>query len=713
MPPVTIVGVAANTGVTVCRRGLSRARLVPSWVRLLVAVAAVAVAAVGNADVPLPAQPAFALVVLAVVGCFDVLTVVLLVGHFRDTGDVRPLALSTAYVSPLPLLASWALALPEARAGGAVGSLGQVPSTAPWLWVAWHAVFPLLLAVSLLPWPTAARTEVPVASRRRWAWGVTAAATLAGAGLVALIVAGAPRLPVIIHGTDTGAMTRLVGPVLLSVVALATVATLAGARRRRGPARWAGLAALATLGDVVLSLASGHRYSLGWYAGCTLTMVSGGVLLTALILQFRAVRRQLTADRRALAADRQQLRRLLTETSRLERLQHTVLEHIEEGMVMQDSAGRVLSSNLAARRLLGLSTDELHGRTRMEPRWGTLHADGTPWDTAERPSQRTVRTGKGQRGEVVGVRTGTGELRWLSVNTAPVPHPDGGVEYVVSSMTDITARHTATLAAQQEARAREDRVRDLLRRGGPTMVVQPIVDLATGRIAGAEALARFPDATQRSPEEWFADAAAAGLALELELAAIRAALGMLPHLPAAAYLSINASPDTVISEGLVELLAAAPADRLVLELTEHIEVVDYAALAGPLNRLRWHGVRLAVDDAGSGYASLQHILNLAPDIIKLDAALVRDVDTDPARLSLAASLKLFADRIGATVVAEGIETEREHAALRDLGIGHGQGYYLGHPATRLPAQPAARPVPSPDHTGPSEAPRQHSPAMSS
>ena len=89
MPPVTIVGVAANTGVTVCRRGLSRARLVPSWVRLLVAVAAVAVAAVGNADVPLPAQPAFALVVLAVVGCFDVLTVVLLVGHFRDTGGGR------------------------------------------------------------------------------------------------------------------------------------------------------------------------------------------------------------------------------------------------------------------------------------------------------------------------------------------------------------------------------------------------------------------------------------------------------------------------------------------------------------------------------------------------------------------------------------------------------------------------------------------------
>ena len=91
---------------------------------------------------------------------------------------------------------------------------------------------------------------------------------------------------------------------------------------------------------MTLTLVSEHRYSLGWYAGRTLTIVSAGVVLTALIVQFRAVRRELAADRQTLAADRQQLRRLLTETSRLERLHHTVLEHIDEGMVLQDSAGR-------------------------------------------------------------------------------------------------------------------------------------------------------------------------------------------------------------------------------------------------------------------------------------------------------------------------------------------------------------------------------------
>jgi len=224
------------------------------------------------------------------------------------------------------------------------------------------------------------------------------------------------------------------------------------------------------------------------------------------------------------------------------------------------------------------------------------------------------------------------------------------------------------------------------------MLLQPIVELATGRIAGAEALARFPDSSERSPDVWFAEAAAAGLGVELELSAIRAALCMLSKLPGSTYLSVNASPATVVSDPLLELLSSAPAGRLVLELTEHVPVADYDQLAGPLNRLRWQGVRLAVDDAGSGYSSLQHILNIAPDIIKLDATLVRDVDTDPARRSLVASLKTFADRTDAAVVAEGIETEQEHAALVRLNIGFGQGYYLGRPAPRLPERLAgARP----------------------
>lgn len=231
---------------------------------------------------------------------------------------------------------------------------------------------------------------------------------------------------------------------------------------------------------------------------------------------------------------------------------------------------------------------------------------------------------------------------------------------------------------------RRDQVRNWIDGGGPRMMLQPIMDLGTGRGVGAEALARFPGFPQRSPDEWFTDAFAAGLGVEMELSAIEAALTLLPQFPCSTYLSVNASPETVMSDSLYELVNTASTDRVVLELTEHVEVADYEALAAPLNRLRWRGVRLAVDDVGSGYASLQHILNIAPDIIKLDAALIRDIDTDRARSSLAAALRLFAEQTGAAVIAEGIQNEKEHAAVLDAGIRYGQGYYYGHPVPGLP-----------------------------
>lgn len=671
-----------TVGWSRCRPGRrfvlrSSARRVLGFVAPLLAVAAVAVVTLGMAGTPLPAHPGFVLVMVTLVGGCDVLSVVLLVGQFRDSGEPRLLALSWAYASSFVILVGWAAAFPGVFA--AVGPLGAVPSTAPWLWVAWHTAFPLLLGAALMPWPTAAAGEVPLARRRRWAWTSVGAAVLAGAAVVAGVVRWASNLPVIIHGTDSSAMTRLAGPVMLPVVATAVLLSLAGAWRRSGPERWAGLAAVATFADVILTLSSHYRYSVGWYAGRTMTMLSAGVVLVALIVQVRGISRQLAADDR-------QLRQLLADTGRLERLQNTLLGHMGEGVLMQDSTGRVLTSNPAARVLLDVSADQLHGRTPHDPRWNVVDADGQPWPIADRPFQRTVRTGCGQQSETVGVRTGQGALRWLSVNTIPVHDPAGGVEYVVSSMTDITERHSAALTTKGEAWARHDRLVNVLAAGGPTIVVQPIVELSTGRLAGAEALARFPVAPQQGPDVWFADAAAAGLGVDLELSAIRRALARLADMPSGAYLSINASPATVISSELREVLIGAPASRLVLELTEHAQVADYAALTTALNRLRRDGIRIAVDDAGAGYSSLQHILNLAPNIIKLDATLVTDIDADPARFSLVASLKMFAEQIGADIVAEGIETERQLSALTQLGIRYGQGYYLGRPAPQLPGR---------------------------
>jgi EAL domain-containing protein (putative c-di-GMP-specific phosphodiesterase class I) len=190
----------------------------------------------------------------------------------------------------------------------------------------------------------------------------------------------------------------------------------------------------------------------------------------------------------------------------------------------------------------------------------------------------------------------------------------------------------------------------------------------------------------RPPDVWFAEAREIGLGIELEMAALRMALGQLRQLPSGLYLSLNASPDTMMSPEFRALVAEAPAERVVLELTEHDRIDDYELFEKAANELRSHGVRLAVDDAGAGFASFRHILNLHPDIIKLDIGLTRGIDGDPARRALGSAMLAFGlDAFGAAIVAEGIETEGEFKTLRGLGCRFGQGYYLGRPGRlRLP-----------------------------
>ncbi|MDQ1662047.1 MAG: hypothetical protein QOJ68_2027 [Blastococcus sp.] len=641
-----------------------------------VVLPALALGAVVCAVLPLGTDPLgrasiFIPVMLAMVGCFDVLSVVLLVGQFRDTGGPRALALSCAYLFSLVTLLGWAAAFPGVF--GPVGPLGAVPSTAPWLWVAWHSGFPTLLALALVPLPKTASVCVPADRRRLLAWATVAAAVALSALLVVVVVVFAKDLPVVINGVDTGEMTRIAGPVILPVVMLATVLTMVGACRRGGPERWAGLAAAASLGDVVLTLFSHHRYSLGWYTGRTLTIVSAGVVLLALLHEFRGIRSR-------LAVEGAQLRLLLDRTAELEKLQHTLLGNMADGVMMQGSGGELLASNPAAHVLSGLSADQMTCRAPVDAGWATLRADGSPYETSETPPMVTLRTGVGRQ-EVLGVRAGDGSVSWMSVNTAAVKHASGTVDFVVTSMTDVTERHAGEIALDQARKEQEQRIRQVLDAGGPAMVFQPIMELATGKPIGAEALARFPGQPNRPPNEWFADAAEVGLGVELELSAIRVALSELDRLPSGTYLSLNAAPSTVTSPGLQEMLrCGGVAGRVVLELTEHVGVEDYTELIEALDGLRALGMRLAVDDAGSGFSSLQHILNLRPDIIKLDRALVEGIDSDPARRALAGSLLTFGAEIGAQVVAEGIENQREQTVLRRLGLRYGQGFHLGRPA---------------------------------
>lgn len=243
-------------------------------------------------------------------------------------------------------------------------------------------------------------------------------------------------------------------------------------------------------------------------------------------------------------------------------------------------------------------------------------------------------------------------------------------------------RATARETAEKEARIRDAMGGEML-----SIVYQPIWNIETGKPAGVEALARFAGKPPRTPDQWFNEAAEAGLRAPLEAAAIRLALAALDKLPAQAYVSVNASPETILSGEFERAVAGRQPDRIVVEITEHAPVDDYQALLDKLAPLRSAGLRLAVDDAGAGYSSLQHILHLRPDIIKLDIVLTRSIDLDPARRALALALVGFAHQLNSFIVAEGVETASELKTLQALGIEAAQGYFLARP---MPCDEAVR-----------------------
>jgi EAL domain-containing protein (putative c-di-GMP-specific phosphodiesterase class I)/DNA-binding NarL/FixJ family response regulator len=231
----------------------------------------------------------------------------------------------------------------------------------------------------------------------------------------------------------------------------------------------------------------------------------------------------------------------------------------------------------------------------------------------------------------------------------------------------------------QRRQVQRQRIRKAIEDRAFHMVFQPVFDLERGEAIGAEALARFSSPPRRGPDAWLAEADAAGLLVELELVLARAALDQLGRLPDDAFLAINVSPDTAVSDGLRDLLEGPDAQRIVLEMTEHAPIDDYDTLREALREPRERGVRLAVDDAGAGFSSLRHVVRLQPDLIKLDVTLTRGIEDDLVRQALAVALVSFAGQIGATVVAEGVETAIQLEALRSAGVGFAQGFYLGEP----------------------------------
>ena len=222
--------------------------------------------------------------------------------------------------------------------------------------------------------------------------------------------------------------------------------------------------------------------------------------------------------------------------------------------------------------------------------------------------------------------------------------------------------------------------------GGLEIVFQPLFHLGGDTPSGFEALSRFSLDPPLGPDVVFAAAAQVGRQAELECFAASRALEILNTLPEPLYVSVNFSPETIVAGEAARTLKPFAPSRVVVEITEHIEVADYAGLLRELSVLRETGFRLAVDDAGAGYSGLRHIVQLNPDLIKLDMSLTTDIDSDPSRRSLTSAMVHFGRETGAIILAEGIETDAELATLRELGVPMGQGYLLGRPtpASDLP-----------------------------
>jgi PAS domain S-box-containing protein len=351
-------------------------------------------------------------------------------------------------------------------------------------------------------------------------------------------------------------------------------------------------------------------------------------------------------------------------------LMETVLSTSREWLWAVDDQGNFTFSSPASTTLFGYSPSELVGNhcsivIDLDDLERALAAQAS--SDPDAPS-----------GAVVRCRHRDGRQVWLESSAHARSTGDGqpgGLEGTSRPVPPETAQEAAAARSRATIRGIIDGNRLLT-------AFQPIHRLLTGKIVGVEALTRFVSDDGANAEYWFNEAAAVGLAAELEIAALETALVTAQELPSGIYVALNISPATCLDPRLPGILESScvPLDRIILELTERLEVSEYGPLISALAPLRQLGLRVAVDDAGSGFASMRHVLHIRPDIIKLDRSLISGIDDDLGQRALGAALAEFARQIGATLVAEGIETQAELTAVTALGLTAGQGYFFGRPS---------------------------------
>src|SRR5215213_4797989 len=349
----------------------------------------------------------------------------------------------------------------------------------------------------------------------------------------------------------------------------------------------------------------------------------------------------------------------------------SIADHLGDMISAHAPDGTYKYASAAAKELLGYDPEELTGASAYDyfhpediGKISLAHQsalDGAPYTIAYR------------------MRRKSGEWTWVETTTRVMLNEDREPVEILCSTRAIESRQTIEQITSEEHTEWLERIREVLRDESIETVFQPVLDLETGEPVAVEALSRFPGDSSLTPDRWFGEAWEVGLGVTLELLAVRRAARALPRLPDGINLSINASPPTVSSDAFLSSLDSA--DRITIELTEHLKIQDYRSFASSLRPMRQAGGQVAIDDFGAGYASLRHILRLRPEWIKLDISLTERIDENPLAHAMASALSSFAKEVGLQVVAEGIETEEELEALSDVGFRYGQGFYFGVPAS--------------------------------
>ncbi len=258
------------------------------------------------------------------------------------------------------------------------------------------------------------------------------------------------------------------------------------------------------------------------------------------------------------------------------------------------------------------------------------------------------------------------------------------------------ARGDALLVRQVQERRRRHAFLSVLFSGRVTSVYEPIVSVASKTVYGYEALARGPDGTDyHSPAVLFGTAEREGLVFELDCLCRQSGLEGASALPGGTRLFLNVRPTAIYDSqfrpaNVIQTLERAnlrPSD-VVFEISEQESIGNFAAFREIRDEYRKLGFQFALDDTGAGYASLQALIELEPEFIKVDRALITNLDTDRSKQSLLRALQAVADGIGAKIIGEGLDTLEELETLGALGIPFGQGWLFGRP-TPLRAQPGS------------------------